>query len=136
LSAFPRLADASGVGADVAALGLVGCARAGHAACNIGNRGIEIATTLARRSAMTPKVVNPSMREKMERARRYFIERAGERSKDADAELYEELGNLAEAVEEMASLLDHQKIQLEEVRQGIGHHLEEIGSVPHTRRAR
>jgi hypothetical protein len=97
--------------------------------------GTEIATTLARRSAMTGPVVNPSMREKMERARRFFIERAGE-TRDADGALYEELGNLAEAVEEMASLLDHQKIQLEEVRQGIGHHLEVTGPVPHTRRVR
>ncbi len=85
---------------------------------------------------MSGKVVNPSMREKVERARRYFLRQVTTPAKDKDSELYEELGNLAEAVEEMASLLDQQKVHIEEVRHGMGLHLEAAGPVPHTRRTR
>lgn len=79
---------------------------------------------------------NPTIGERIERARHFFAKRATGPARADDGELYEELRNLAESVEDMASLLEHQKIQVEELRRGIGHHLEETGSVPHARRSR
>ena len=85
---------------------------------------------------MPGEVVHPSIDEKLERTRRYFTKRAAGPVKVADAELFEELRSLTESVEEMASLLEHLKIQIDEVRRGTGRHLEETGPVPHARRSR
>jgi len=85
---------------------------------------------------MSGEVVNPSMNERLEQARRYFIRRADGPVKVADAELFEELRSLTESVEEMASLLELLKVQIDDVRRGTGRHLEETGSVPHARRSR
>ncbi len=84
---------------------------------------------------MTGNVVNPSMREKLEEARRFFSGRAAAKAKSQDAQLYEELRKLAESVEEIASLLHLQKIQLDQVRHGVGLHLEGAAAAPHTRRS-
>ena len=85
---------------------------------------------------MTGKVTNPSIAERAVRARHFFSRRASEPARADDAGLYEELSHLAESVEDMASLLGHLKIQVDELRRGIGHHLEGTGSVPHARRSR
>lgn len=78
--------------------------------------------------------VKPSMQEKMDASRRFFFERAAAATKAEDRELYRQLQAVAELVEEMASLQEHFKIQLDEVRHAMGLHLERSGPVPHTRR--
>lgn len=81
---------------------------------------------------MAEHVTHPSITERMERARRLFQERA--LAKGGDRELYEALEDLAICHEDLKSTMDYLKVQLDEVRRGVGHHLESVGTVPHTRR--
>jgi len=80
--------------------------------------------------------VKPSMHEKMDAARRFFSERASAASKGDEQELYRELEDLAGSVEELASLQEHSKIQLEELRHALGLHVGRTGPAAHAPRAK
>lgn len=73
-------------------------------------------------------------RDAMESAREYFEERAASETSDKKRELYDQMRHVVESVEETASLVAHLKIQMDELRQAVGLHLESTGTVPHTRR--
>lgn len=81
---------------------------------------------------MAEHAVHPSMTHRMDRVRRVFERRA--HAKDEDREFYEALEDLATCYEELKASIDYLKIQLDEVRRALGHHLETGGAVPHTRR--
>ena len=83
---------------------------------------------------MTEHVTHPSITERMERARKVFLERA--QAKGGDRELYEALEELAMCHEDLKSSLDLVRVQLEDLRRAVGHHLETTGPVPHVRRGR
>lgn len=79
--------------------------------------------------------VNPSMQERMDAARRFFSKRAAAASKE-EREFYRELESLAGSVEELASLQEHSKIQLEDLRHALGLHIGRTGPVAHSPRAK
>lgn len=78
--------------------------------------------------------VKPSIQEAVDASRQFLFDRAANAVKADERELYRHLQGLAESVEELASLQEDVKIQLEEVRHAMGLHLERSGPVPHTRR--
>ena len=77
-----------------------------------------------------------SMHEKMDAARRFFSKRASAASKSDEREFYRELEDLAGSVEELASLQEHSKIQLEELRHAVGLHVGRTGPAAHAQRAK
>lgn len=84
---------------------------------------------------MSPtKAKNPPIHDALLQARRYFGERAASETNDEARELCDQLRRVVESLEETTSLVAHLKIQVDEVRHGMGLHLEGTGSVPHTRR--
>lgn len=72
--------------------------------------------------------------ETMQRARRFFVERASSETTKEGRELCEHLHRVVESLDETASLVAHLQVQLDEIRHGMGVHLEGAGPVPHTRR--
>lgn len=80
--------------------------------------------------------VKVSMQEKMEAARRFFSQRASAASKGDEREFYRELEGLVGSVEELASLQEHSKIQLEELRHVVGLHVRRSGPAAHTQRTK
>lgn len=75
-----------------------------------------------------------SVDEKMERARSLFSERAEHAATPEERSANEALADLAESIQENVRLLEHLRVQLDEVRHGVGMHLEVAGPVPHTHR--
>lgn len=74
--------------------------------------------------------------EKMERARLHFLDRAGRATTPEDRTTNEVLAQMAVSIQESLRLLEHLKLQVDEVRHAIGLHLETSGPVPHTQRRR
>jgi hypothetical protein len=74
--------------------------------------------------------------EAMQRARGFFKEHAASQKTEQARALYEHLHQVVASLEETASLVAHLQVQLDEVRHGMGLHLESAGPVPHTRRTR
>lgn len=86
---------------------------------------------------MTPTQVEKlPAHEAMLHARRFFKERAALEKTEQARALYEHLHQVVVSLEETASLVAHLQVQLDEVRHGVGLHLESAGPVPHTRRTR
>ena len=79
---------------------------------------------------MNEQVMNPSISERLERARTFFVQRGIQR----DPELYDELRQLVDCVEDLERMVVYLGVQLEDMRRGVGRHLENTGRVPHTRR--
>jgi len=75
------------------------------------------------------------IRDAMQEAREYFEERASSETSDKKRELYDQMRQVVGAVEETASQVSYLKIQVDELRQAVGLHLESTGTVPHTRRS-
>ena len=80
---------------------------------------------------MADHVTHPSLIERMERARKTFARKGI--VKGNDPEVFEALTDVVTCMEDMKRTMDYFKVQLEDVRHGVGH-LESTGTVPHTRR--
>ncbi|HEX7077411.1 MAG TPA: hypothetical protein VF363_03215 [Candidatus Eisenbacteria bacterium] len=72
----------------------------------------------------------------MERTRRFFADRAERAANETDRSAQEQLADMAESIQETVRLLEHLRVQVDEVRHAIGLHLETTGPVPHTHRGR
>ena len=57
--------------------------------------------------------------ERMERAERYFRELAALKAGTADQETYEHMRHVAETVQETLRLLEHVKMQMEDIRHKV-----------------